>query len=347
MSRCSAALVAAVALAAGCLPGAGAGQPDLSRLVGQTIMTGFAGTSPSAELLGRIRRGEVGGVILFGGNIASDAGARTLVARLQAAAKAGGNPPLLVAVDQEGGPVRRLPDGPPHAAEADVASAAQAAADGAATGTFLRALGIDVDLAPVLDTPDSPDNFLGSRAYGGDPARNASLGRAFVKALQKHRVAATAKHFPGLGTAAANTDTNHVFITTPKGELDRRLVPFAAAVRAGVELVMVSNAGYRAYDRSGLPAVLSPRIVGGLLRGKLGFQGVVISDALSAPGPSSRPHADVTAIAAGVDVLLYTSESGAAAAFDEVLAAAGSGALPLATLQAADARIAALKRRLG
>jgi beta-N-acetylhexosaminidase len=346
MSRSSAALVAAVALAAGCVSDAGAKQPDLARLVGQTIMTGFAGTAPSAALLARIRRGEVGGVILFGANITSDAGARSLVARLQGAARAGGNPPLLVAVDQEGGPVRRLPDGPPRDAPADIGSAGQAAAEGEATGTFLRALGIDVDLAPVLDSPDSPDNFLGTRAYGADPVRNAALGTAFVTALQRHRVAATAKHFPGLGTAGANTDTSHVWITTRKAGLDRRLAPFAAAVRAGVELVMVSNAGYRAYDPSGLPAVLSRRIVAGLLRGKLGFHGVVISDALGAPGPSSRPHPNVTAIAAGVDVLLYTSESGADGAFDEVLAAVRSGALPLATLRAADARIAALKQRL-
>jgi len=124
MSRCSAALAACVAVDAACVPAAGAGQPDLTRLVGQTIMTGFAGTRPSAELLARIRRGEVGGVILFGGNIVGDSAACSLLARLQAAA-AGGNPPLLVAVDQEGGPVRRLPDGPPRHAPAQVESAAQ------------------------------------------------------------------------------------------------------------------------------------------------------------------------------------------------------------------------------
>src|SRR5439155_1695604 len=194
MSRCSWAL-AALAAAAVCMPAAAASPPDLTRLVGQTIMTGFPGTHPSAGLLARIRRGEVGGVIFFGGNLASAGAAHTLVARLQAAAAAGGNPRLLVAIDQEGGPVRRLPEGPPKAA------------------------------------------------------------------------------------------------------LDARLAPFTAAVKAGVELVMVSNAGYRAYDPSGLPAVLSRRIVTGLLRGKLGFDGVVISDSLSAPGPSSRPHPNVTAIA--------------------------------------------------
>jgi beta-N-acetylhexosaminidase len=198
----------------------------------------------------------------------------------------------------------------------------------------------------VLDTPPPQGNFLGTRAFGSDPKRNALLGTAFVLGLRQHRVAATVKHFPGLGTASANTDSNHVWITTPRHALDARLAPFAAAVKAGVDLVMVSNAGYRAYDPSGLPAVLSRRIVTDLLRSKLRFDGVVISDSLSAPGPSSRPHPNVTAIAAGVDVLLYTSEAGGKAAFEELLAAARSGDLPPATLRAANERIAALKERL-
>jgi beta-N-acetylhexosaminidase len=346
MSRCSRALVLA-AVAALFVPAAGARPPTTAQLVGQTIMTGFAGTRPSAELLGRIRRGEIGGVILFGGNISSDAAARSLVSRLQAAAAAGGNPPLLVAVDQEGGPVRRLPDGPPSEAPAQMRNAAQAETEGAATGSFLHRLGIEVDLAPVLDTPPPAGNFLGTRAFGSDPKRNAALGAAFIRGLQRHGVAATAKHFPGLGTARANTDLDRVWITTPRQALDARLAPFAAAVRAGVDLVMVSNAGYRAYDASGLPAVLSRPIVTGLLRGRLSFDGVVISDALEAPGPQSRRAPNVKALAAGVDVLLYTGEAGGKAAYDELLAAARSGELPVSTLRAANTRISALKQRLG
>ena len=310
-------------------------------------MTGFAGTHPSAQLLGRIRRGEVGGVILFGGNIADDAAARSVVSQLQAAAAAGGNPPLLVAVDQEGGSVRRLPDGPPADAPARMPGTARAGAEGAATGSFLKRLGIDVDLAPVVDTPPPSGNFLGTRAFGSDPKRNAVLGAAFVRGLQRQGVAATAKHFPGLGTAETNTDVAHVWIRTPKPALDARLAPFAAAVRAGVDLVMVSNAGYRAFDASGLPAVLSRPITTGLLRGKLGFDGVVISDAMEAPGPQSHSAPNATALSAGVDVLLYTSEAGGEAAFHKVLAAARSGELPLSTLRAANARILSLKRRLG
>jgi beta-N-acetylhexosaminidase len=337
--------LAVAAVAAVCIPGAGARQPEPARLVGQTLMTGFAGPQPSASLLGRIRRGEVGGVILFRGNLPSEAAARVLVQRLQAAAAAGGNPRLLVAVDQEGGPVRRL-DGPPEDPPAGMTNAGQAAAEGAAAGTFLRRVGINVDLAPVLDTPTTPGSFLGTRAFGRDPRRNARLGSAFVRGVQRQGVAATAKHFPGLGTAGANTDSSHVWITTPKAGLDARLVPFAAALKAGVELVMMSNAGYRAYDPSGLPAVLSRRIVTGLLRERLGFDGVVITDAMSAPGPSGRTLPSVKALAAGVDVLLYTSEAGGRAAYDELLAAARSGELSLRKLEAANRRIAALKRRL-
>jgi beta-N-acetylhexosaminidase len=251
-----------------------------------------------------------------------------------------------VAVDQEGGAVRRFVDGPPDLAPAAMRTAATARAQGAATGRYLRALGVDVDLAPVLDAPDSPTSFLGTRAFSGDPALNARLGDAFVRGLQGARVAATAKHFPGLGTARASTDTSHVWITTPKPALDARLLPFAAAVRTGVDLVMVGNAGYAALDASGLPAVLSKPIVTGLLRRRLGFGGVVISDAMEAPGPSGRTNAPARALRAGVDELLFTNEADSDAAYRELVAAARSGALAPGTLDAANARIAALKARL-
>jgi beta-N-acetylhexosaminidase len=321
------------------------GRPSLEKLVGQTIMTGVSGRQPSAALLSRIRAGEVGGVILFAANIPSKAAAAALVSRLQQAAAAGGNSPLLVAVDQEGGGVVRLP-GPPTLSEASLGrlgSAARARSEGAGAGAYLRAAGANVDLAPVLDSPASSSSFLGSRAYSGDPALNARLGAAFLRGLQSRRVAATAKHFPGLGTAQRNTDTGHVYITTPKRDLDRRLLPFATAVDRGVKLVMVSNAGYRAYDASGLPAVLSKPIVTGLLRDRLGFPGVAITDAMEAPGPSARADAPVLALAAGIDVLLYTAESTSATAYDKLIAAARAGSLRLATLQAANARIARLK----
>ena len=172
------------------------------------------------------------------------------------------------------------------------------------------------------------------------------MGKSFIQGLQGGGVAATAKHFPGLGTARTSTDDSAVVLTTSRRSLAARLPPFEQAIGAKVDLVMVSNAGYAAYDPTGTPAVLSRPIVTGLLRQQLGFSGVVISDALEAPGPASRSDAAVRAVNAGVDVLLFTNERDSAAAYSKLVAAIGSGSLPLATLQASSARIAALKSRL-
>jgi beta-N-acetylhexosaminidase len=330
---------------------AGSAQVPLARLVGQTVMVAIDGTSADADLLARVRRGEVGGVILFGNNITSLAGLRSLIATLQAAAKAGGNPPLLVATDQEGGIVKRLPDGPPTLSASELGargSAAFAAAQGKATGRYLGALGIDVDLAPVLDVPDRATSFLGSRTFAGAPGTVAKVGVAFADGVQAARVAATAKHFPGLGTARANTDLQPVTVASTRADLMRRIEPFRAAVDAGTKLVMVSNAAYPALDPSGLPACLSPAIVNGLLRGRLGFGGVVITDAISAPGPAHYPDAPTRALAAGVDIVLFAvGEDGSSAGYRALVTAAERGELRRATLQRAYDRVLALKRWLG
>jgi beta-N-acetylhexosaminidase len=271
---------------------------------------------------------------------------RALVTRLQQAAKAGGNPPLLTATDQEGGGVRRFHSGPPFESAAAMGrtdNAPRVRAIGRATADFLRPLGVDIDLAPVLDVPNSPSNFLGSRAFSSAASTVARVGPAFAAGLQQGHVAATAKHFPGLGTAPANTDLARVVIRTSRSELLARLAPYRPAIRDGVRLVMVSNASYPALDRSGVPAVLSPAIVRGLLRGGLGFRGVVITDAIEAPGPARYPDAAVRALKAGVDVLLFTDEGSSAAGFRQLVQAARRGTLGRTALIETNARIAALK----
>jgi beta-N-acetylhexosaminidase len=339
--------IAAALLAAALLTQSGSSAPSLDRMVGQTIMTSMAGTTPDASLLARVRAGQVGGVILFGANVVTRPQVSALVARLQQAAKAGGNPPLLIATDQEGGPIRRFHSCPPFQSAQAMGStlaAAQVTAVGRATGTCLRSLGVSVNLAPVLDVPSSPSNFLGSRAFSENVATVARLGPAFATGVQQAHDAATAKHFPGLGTAPGNTDLGVVVIHTSKQELMRRLGPYPVAIRAGVKLVMVSNASYPELDPSGVPALISKSIVTGLLRGQLGFHGVVITDSITAPGPKSYAATPVRALKAGVDVLLYADlESVSAAGYQQVLRAAQTGSLPRSTLQAADARIAALK----
>ena len=313
-------------------------------------MGSFAGTTPSSSFLARIQRGELGGVILFGGNIATLSQLKATIATLQAAAERGGNPPLLIAADQEGGAVKRLRAGPPSSSAETMGAQDTPGAIaniGSATGLYLKKLGIDVDLAPVLDVGNAATSFLGSRIFSSNPTTVASLGSSFATGLQSARVAATAKHFPGLGTAPGNTDTHTVVVTSSRQELGRRLAPFRAAIRAGVKLVMVSNASYRALDPSGLPACLSPSVVGKLLRGQLGFGGVVITDALSAPGPAAYSDTPIRALNAGVDVLLYSSgEADSKRAFTMLVSGVSSGKLPLSTLQASDARVQALKRWL-
>jgi beta-N-acetylhexosaminidase len=218
---------------------------------------------------------------------------------------------------------------------------------GRLTGQALRAAGVNVDLAPVVDVPRSPRSFILDRAFGSDPSRVASLTSAFVAGLQSEGVAATAKHFPGLGTAIANTDLHRVTIRASRADLLARLEPFRAAIAQDVDLVMVSNAAYSAFDPSGLPAVVSPRIVNGLLRGELGFAGVVITDTLAAPGPAAYPDAGVRTIEAGGDILLFTgSEAEAGRGYAGLVGAARSGRLSRARLAASYARVVALKNRL-
>jgi beta-N-acetylhexosaminidase len=338
-----------VALLTASAPADYASAPTLATLVGQSVMSGMDGTSPSAELFGRIRRGEVGGIILFGGNIASTRALRVLAAKLQTAAVRGGNPPLLIAVDQEGGSVRRLPGGPPVDSAATMGSRDDAGgvrAIGKATARYLRTYGVDVDLAPVADVPDSAGSFLGNRAFGRRPRRVAILATSFALGLQSGGVAATAKHFPGLGTARGNTDLARVVVRSPRSDLDRRLEPFRRAIDSGVRMVMVSNAAYPAYDGSRAAALFSRRIVRGLLRGTLGFRGVVITDAMEAPASSAPADGPARAIAAGVDVLLYTGERGGAAGYRKLLSLAQARPGLRHDLAASYARVVSLKRWL-
>ena len=195
-------------------------------------------------------------MIIFGNSFTSLAGLRSLIASLQKAAKDGGNPPLLIATDQEGGIVKRLPDGPPTLSARDMGAgtAAAARAQGAATGRYLHRLGIDVDLAPVLDVPSSPDNFLGSRAFGSDPATVARVGPRVRRRPAGPACRGDGEALPGLGDAGANTDLGAVVITSSEADLTRRLAPFRKAVRDGTKLVMVSNAAYPALDPAKLPA---------------------------------------------------------------------------------------------
>lgn len=264
------------------------GRMSIPQLAGTRVVYSYHGLTPPPALITRIRAGEAAGVILFGDNVAGPTQVHAVVAQLQeAAASSPVHVPLLILTDQEGGLVRRLP-GPPSLSERHIGEeadgAALAAAAGRGAGANLRSVGVNVNLAPVLDVYRTRGDFIDEfqRSYGSEPALVASLGTAFISAQQRAGVAATAKHFPGLGAAEAeqNTDLAPVTLTVPLAELrrvDER--PYRAAIAAGVRLVMVSWATYPALDPK-LPAGLSSTVIQRELRDHLGFRGVTISDAV-------------------------------------------------------------------
>jgi beta-N-acetylhexosaminidase len=336
-------LVVLACVAAGCASDAGpsperARQAELplSRAVGRKIVTGMAGTFPSRALLARVRGGQVGGVILFGPNVSPRLG--RAIAALQGAARAGGNPPLLVMVDQEGGEVKRFPGLPPSRAPARM-TAATAGREGAATGRALRARGINTNLAPVADV--NHGSFLGSRSFGSDARAVARAACAFAGGVEAAAVNATLKHFPGLGRTRQNTDLRRVRVRASEAALRADLAPYRRCARS-TRLVMLSNATYPALDPR-RPAVVSRRIVTTLLRGELGFRGVTITDSLAAPGVSS-PGTAVRATRAGVDLLLYVDERSSARGYRALLGAVRAGRVSRASIRASAARIDALAR---
>jgi beta-N-acetylhexosaminidase len=321
----------------------------LEQLVGQRLMVRMTG-SATPELVALARRGAIGGVILFPPPDAAPEALSRQVERLQRAARKGDNPPLLVAIDQEGGPVKRLPAGPPDLSPAQLGADADEAAartQGSDTAAYLARLGISIDLAPVLDVPE-PGSFVAARAFGTDPDTVSQIGVAFAEGLAAGGVAATAKHYPGLGSATVNTDLAPSVVEAPRSALREAMAPFQAAVASGIGLVMLSNATYPALD-SERPAALSAPIVREL-RQRLGFDGVVITDDLLAgaiASTRSAPDAAVDAARAGADVLLFARATDPGAVHDALLRAARNGSLERAGLEASYLRISALKEGLG
>jgi beta-N-acetylhexosaminidase len=306
------------------------------------VVMGTLTAPPTRSFLTRIRRGELGGVLFLGNGWLTPSSVKKFTAQLQKAACTRGEP-LLVAVDQEGGIVKRLSWAPPTEAPADMRNPADAHAQAAGAAAALRRAGIDVDFAPVVDTPSSASNFLGSRAFSHSRTWNASMARAFVGGLQQHGIAATAKHFPGLGLAGGNTDNGQIEIDAAARKIEQGLLPFQAAVKAGVKLVMVSTAIYPKLDASRKPAAFSSRIINGILRHQLGFTGVTVTDSLTAPAPDAIPHAATKAMLAGSDLLIWGSESSAEQGYATLVAdSAGSQRLQDRLAQAAG-RIRTLK----
>jgi beta-N-acetylhexosaminidase len=328
--------------------------PTIEQLVGQKLVVRMEGRTPSASLLLRAESGEIGGVVLFGFNVADEAQLAATIRALQDAAKQGGQPPLLIAVDQEGGGIRRLPWAQPVASATRMGrmTPEEVRSIGAATGHALAAVGANVDLAPVADVPDDRQSFMrdARRTFSDDPEVVSSMVTSFAEGLASADVLATAKHFPGIGRVARSTDRFVETVREPADELDRDLAPFRAAIEARIPLVMLSNATYPAFDADN-GAGWSPAIATGLLRDELGFTGVSITDSLT--GTAKARDVAVSSLAAkamlaGTDMLVISGrEAASASVYTDLVALARSGTFDEATLEASYRRILDLKATLG
>lgn len=320
-------------------------------LAGERIVVGLPGTSISPRLRQAIAQGRVAGVVLFAENLPSRAAGRRLIDRLQGIRRPPKlRDPLLIMTDQEGGLVKRLSGAPTASArQMGARGAAFSARQGRRTAGNLRDVGINVDLAPVLDV-GRPGGVIAEteRSFGSSAARVSAAAIPFAKALRAGGVAATGKHFPGFGAATENTDFSVERIDLSKRELravDER--PFAALAAAGGEMVMLNTAIYPAFDD--VPAAFSRSVATGELRNRLGFEGVTITDALETPAVAHFGGAAKVAVAAaraGSDLLLFARLGPAERAWRTLVAKLRGGGLDRSEFESAVQRVLDLRAAL-
>lgn len=324
---------------------------SLEEKIGQLLMVGISGTERTAETVALLSELAPGSLILLGRNVRDPKQLGELTEALQQGARVA----RFVSMDQEGGTVVRLARGatvfPGAMATGATGSAGLARLEGRVAGAELSALGVNMNLAPVLDVNSNRKNpVIGVRAFGDDPVKVAMLGVAYAIGLQESGVSAVAKHFPGHGDSV---EDSHRGLPTIKHDLARlrqiELVPFAAAAKAGVDAMMTAHLLFPAIDD--VPATLSKKILTDILRGQLGFEGMVISDDLEMKAVAATigvgPCA-VRSIAAGADqVMIIWHRGHKDAARDALLAAVKSGELPQARVDEAVRRVLAVKMRRG
>jgi beta-N-acetylhexosaminidase len=330
--------------------------PELDDLVDACLVPGFSGPRLPGWVVAALDRG-LAGVCVYGANLTGGP-AQPAPERVRAISDAvhAAAPDALVTLDEEGGDVTRLEylvgsGYPGNLALGVVDDVGLTRAVATAVGADLRAAGVDVDLAPSVDVNSDPRNpVIGVRSFGADPALVARHGAAFVAGLQAAGVAACAKHFPGHGATTADSHLAlPVVDADPATVRARELPPFAAAVAAGADLVMTSHVVFPAVD--GWPATLSRRWLVDVLRGELGFGGVVVTDALDMAGVRAAhgiAGAGALSLAAGADLLLVGAEDGeehCAAIRRAVTGAVRGGALTEERLHEAAGRVRALRRR--
>jgi beta-N-acetylhexosaminidase len=326
------------------------GELSVRDAVGQMFIIGMDGTEPNYYIEKMIRERNVGGVLLLGNNMESEEQTKALADSLQRLSmETEPAIPLFIAVDYEGGEVQSAPwvDAQPSAAEvgsgADPDEARRISEE---IGSELRRGGVNTDFAPVVDTGSGA--AIGSRSYGDDPALVATMGAASIEGFEEAGVVSSAKHFPNHGPALEDSHVGR-----PRVDHDMQTVlgsdlqPFRTAVEAGVPMVMLGHLVYPALDPE-LPASLSPAAIE-LLRGELGFDGVIVTDDLIMEGAKrggTPAQAALQAVEAGVDLLMVSGPpEEQAAAYDAIVAAVESGQMPRERIDASVERIKGIKNR--
>ena len=323
----------------------------VSELVGQLCMIGFEGTEITPDLRAWMREYQPGGIILFSRNLVDPIQIARLTNDLQTLAS---DMPLLIAIDQEGGRVSRLPSGftifPPAATIAQPGSTELAYQAAAVTAKELRAVGINMNMAPVLDIHTNPSNpIIGDRAFGTEPEQVCLMGAATIAGLHDHRVLACGKHFPGHGDTTADSHVELPVIHATRERLkDVELRPFQYAIDHGLQAMMTAHVHYPALDPTN-PATLSHTILSGMLRQNMRFAGVIFSDDMEMRAildHSNVGEAAVRSLQAGVDMLLVCKTPALeTTAIDAVRRAIHSRELDPASIAASLARIASVKQR--
>lgn len=326
---------------------------DIPRAAASLLLIGFPGHLPDADVRSLLQRG-AGGVILFSRNLNEPADTAGLINELQACRAE--EHPLLVSVDQEGGRVARLKapvtEFPDMEVIGRIGDEVLAERVGVVMAHELVRLGFNLNFAPVMDVNSNPDNpVIGARALSADPYEVSRLGVALIRGMQNNRLLACAKHFPGHGDTEVDS---HLELPALNHDLERlrsvELVPFEAAVRAGVSTIMTAHVCFTALE-PGIPATLSIKAIEGLLRRQLGFRGVVISDDLEMKAVLDHFGIEESVrrgLAAGIDAFLVChSAERQEEALEALIHAAESSNMMRTRLTESAARLARLRESLG
>ena len=323
----------------------------LERKVAQLLLVGFEGTDLTAPVFQRLSELDLGGLVFESENFQDADQLSALAGESTAIAREAGHVSPWLMTSQEGGEFSELPGLPPPKVAAQVASAEEAGSAAARTGQALARVGLNGVLAPVLDVGLESGGAVGPRAFSDDPTEVERYAIATVRAFRTAGLTPVAKHFPGLGSASQPTDEGPAIVGLSLAELkERDMLPFRAAVRAGVPAIMLSHAAYEPDDFV-TPGSLSPAIATALLRDELGFRGIAITDDLAAPAitaTASIPDASIEALRAGADMLFISgSEVDQQAAHRKIVDAVRKRRLPAERIDEALRRVLTAKDQAG